>query len=122
MKNNNINEQPVAPSAPAVPVAPVVEEYPVKFDVEYPEHSSRLLALFGIIPIKMIALVPHLIVMWALSIASAFIAWISFWAILFTGRYPKSFFNFVVGVTRWQNRINVWASSLTDKYPPFTLK
>lgn len=102
----------------------VEEEYPVKFEVKYPEKSSRVLALFSIpwFFIKIAALIPHLIVIYFLNIASLAAVWLSFWAILFTGKYPKSFFNFVVGVARWQVRINAWMFSLTDKYPPFTFK
>jgi hypothetical protein len=51
---------------------------------------------------------------------AAIIAW---FAILFTGRYPKGLFNFVVGVLRWNYRVDAYAFLLsTDKYPPFSLK
>jgi hypothetical protein len=102
----------------------VQEEYPVKFEVKYPEQSSRILALIGIpwFFIKTIALLPHLIIIAILNIASGLAVWLSFWAILFTGKYPKSFFDFIVGATRWQIRVNAWMFSLTDKYPPFALK
>jgi len=105
-------------------VSAVEEEYPVKFEVKYPEQSSRLLALMGIpwFAIKMIALLPHVIILGVLNIAAIAASWLSLWAILFTGKYPRAFFNFVVGATRWQNRVNSWMYSLTDKYPPFSLK
>ncbi|HUS50182.1 MAG TPA: DUF4389 domain-containing protein [Candidatus Paceibacterota bacterium] len=97
--------------------------YPVRFEVDYPEKSSRILALIAIpwFFLKSIILIPHIIVLWFFGIAQFIAVWLSFWAILFTGRYPKSFFNFVVGVLRWQNRMNAWLYSLTDKYPPFSL-
>lgn len=100
------------------------EEYPVKFEVEYPEESSRLLALIGIpwFFIKIVALLPHIIIVSVLGAVAGFSAWISLWAILFTGKYPRSLFDFVVDVQRWQNRVNAWMFSLTDKYPPFSLK
>jgi len=100
------------------------EDYPVKFEVSYPEHSSRLLAALSILWFlpKAILLIPHAIVLWFLGIASFVAVWLSFWAVLFTGRYPKSFFVFVVGVLRWQNRIEAWLYGLTDKYPPFKLE
>lgn len=100
----------------------VEEEYPVKFEVKYPEHSSRLLALLGIpwFLLKMILLIPHLIILWILGAVYMLIAWVALWVVLFTGKYPKSLFDFVVGVMRWQNRVNTWMLSLTDKYPPFS--
>lgn len=99
-----------------------MEEYPVKFEIKYPEQSSRLLALLGIpwFFLKMMLLVPHLIILWLLGIAHMLIAWAALWAVLFTGKYPKSLFDFVVGVMRWQVRVNAWMLSLTDKYPPFS--
>ena len=101
-----------------------IEEYSVKFEVKYPEQSSRLLALLGIpwFLIKMILLVPHFIILWALGMVYMLIAWAALWVVLFTGKYPKSLFDFVVGVMRWQNRVNAWMLSLTDKYPPFSFK
>ena len=64
--------------------------YPVTFEVEYPEKSSRLLALIGIpwLFTKMILLIPHIIILYLLSIAVMVVVWIAYWAILFTGKYP----------------------------------
>lgn len=100
-----------------------MENYPVKFEVEYPERSSRLLALLGIpvFVIKQLLLIPHLILLYFLNLAAIVAVWFGYWAVLFTGRYPQSFFDFIVGVTRWQIRITVWLYSLVDKYPPFSL-
>lgn len=99
-------------------------EYPVKFEVRYPEKSSRILALVAIpfFFIKAILIIPHGIVLYFLGIAAGIAAWFAYWAILFTGRYPKSIFDFVVGTTRWQLRVNAWFLSLTDKYPSFSLR
>lgn len=101
-----------------------MEGYPVKFEVSYPERSSRLLAVLGILWFfpKAILLIPHGIILWFLGIASFVAVWFSYWAVLFTGRYPKSFFDFIVGVMRWQNRTGSWMYGLTDKYPPFKLE
>jgi len=99
-------------------------EYPVIFEVDYPERSSRLLALCALlfyIP-KFIILVPHLIMLWFLGIIAFFISTVGFLVVLFVGKYPKSLFYFLVGILRWQARVNAWLYSLTDKYPPFSLE
>lgn len=101
-----------------------VPEYPVNLTIDYPQQSSRLLALASILFLfpKMLLLIPHLIVLWALGII-AFFAWIlGQFAVLFTGRYPKSFFDFLAGVLRWSIRVNAYIYGLTDKYPPFKME
>ena len=97
--------------------------YPVTFEVEYPETSSRLLALIAIpwLFIKVILLIPHIIILYFLGIAAFIVVWIGYWVILFTGKYPRGMFDFVVGVSRWKVRMTAWLYSLTDKYPPFNL-
>ena len=58
-----------------------------------------------------------------LTIASVFAVIIAWFAILFTGRYPRGLFDYVVGVTRWGLRVQAYAFLLvTDEYPPFSLK
>jgi hypothetical protein len=98
--------------------------YPVSVDAAYPEQSSRLLAVCGILFFlpKMLLLLPHLIVMWFLSIAMLLVAWVGYWIVLVTGTQPRSLFDFVLGCTRWQTRVNAWYFGLTDEYPPFSLE
>lgn len=97
------------------------DKYPVIVEVEYPESSSRILALLAIpfFVLKIILLIPHLVVLYFLQIVATIAAWLGIWVVLFTGKYPRGIFNFVVGVTRWQTRTSVWLLGLTDKYPPF---
>lgn len=105
----------------ATPATPP-DVYPVNLVLTYPERSSRLFALLGILlPIKALLLIPHIIVLYFLSLASFIVTIVAYFAILFTGRYPKGMYDFVGGVLRWQTRLNAWMFSLSDKYPPFSL-
>jgi hypothetical protein len=97
--------------------------YSVDVQVAYPERSSRLLALatlLFLIP-KIIMLIPHFMVLWLLGMVAFFVWILGQFAVLFTGRYPKSFFDFLVGITRWNVRVNAYVYGLVDKYPPFSL-
>src|SRR6202166_721867 len=95
------------------------EEQAVPLDFSYPDarQLNRWLPL-----VKWLLAIPHYVVLFFLGIAvlvSIIVAW---FAILFTGRYPRSLFEFVVGVMRWSNRVNAYAFTLvTDQYPPFRL-
>ena len=92
-------------------------EYPVSYDVEYPEELSRWLIF-----VKWILAIPHIIVL-AFLFTGAFLALFGAWfAILFTKRYPESLFNYMVGVLRWQLRVNAYTNLLRDEYPPFSLE
>lgn len=100
------------------------DKYPVSFEVEYPEKSSRLLAFLALLFFfpKMIILIPHLIILWFLGILTFFVGLIGFLAVLFVGKYPKPLFDLMVGIFRWQMRVSAYMYSLTDKYPPFSLE
>jgi len=89
--------------------------YPISLKVDYPDRLSRLTTFFRIIMI-----IPHTIVLYFLQIAAGVILFISWWAVLFTGKYPRSLFDFVVYCFRWNTRVNGYTYLLTDKYPPFS--
>jgi Domain of unknown function (DUF4389) len=93
-------------------------EYPVTLEVEYREDLSRWMIF-----VKWLLVIPHLIVLLFLIIAAYVVTFIAFFAILFTGRYPRGMFDFVVGTSRWFIRVSAYATWLmTDRYPPFSLK
>lgn len=96
------------------------EQQYVKLELEYPdarEDLSRWLPL-----VKWFLAIPHYVVLAVLSVGALFAVVAAWFAILFTGRYPRALFNYVVGVMRWSNRVSAYAFVLaTDKYPPFRL-
>jgi hypothetical protein len=95
------------------------EEQYVHLDLPYPNarQLNRWLPL-----IKWLLAIPHYIVLFFLAIAALVAVIVAWFAILFTGRYPRDLFNFVVGVMRWSNRVTGYALVLvTDEYPPFRL-
>ena len=96
------------------------EEQSVHLNVPYPDVPSDLNRWMPLV--KWFLAIPHYLALLVLDIAvvlGAVVAWI---AILFTGRYPRRLFDFVVGVMRWHNRVVGYAFALaTDRYPPFRL-
>jgi hypothetical protein len=94
--------------------------YPADYTVVYPEKLSRgmvvLKALFGWIYVG----IPHGIVLFFFGIAASVVTFIAFWAILFTGKYPRGLYDFVVGYMRWSQRVTIYLNLLRDEYPPFT--
>lgn len=89
--------------------------HPVQFEVEYPERLSRLL-LF----VKIFLIIPHVIVLYLLGLALGILTLLSWFAILFSGRYPKAFHEFTTGVMRWSVNVVTYVALLRDEYPPFS--
>jgi hypothetical protein len=109
-----------------------VPDYPARLEVEYPESLSR-----GLVLVKSWLLVlPHYLVV-GVFVGGAWAAIGSDWwysaglvgllvlfagvVLLFTGRYPKSLYDFVLGMNRWVFRVAAYAALMTDAYPPFRL-
>lgn len=91
-------------------------DYPIRLQVDYPEKLSRLTTFF-----RIILAIPQLFILYFLGIAAEVIVFLSWWAIIFTGHYPKSFFDFVTWYWRWSTRATgYYLYLLTDKYPPFS--
>lgn len=96
------------------------EEQSVAINIEYPDAQKDLNRWLPLV--KWIMAIPHYIVLVFLGIAAWVVTVIAWFAILFTGRYPRDLFDFVVGVYRWALRVSGYAFILvTDKYPPFSL-
>jgi len=91
--------------------------YPVTFEVDYPERLSRWLIF-----VKWLFIIPNMIVLMVLLLAYGVTLVIAWFAILFTGRYPKGLFSFGVGVMRWNLRASAYMYFLRDEYPPFSLQ
>lgn len=97
------------------------EEQAVHLEMPYPDAQrdlSRWAPLY-----KWFLAVPHYVVLIPLTVAAVIAVQVAWFAILFSGHYPRGIFEFVVGVLRWHNRVVGYAFTLvTDEYPPFSLK
>jgi hypothetical protein len=97
------------------------EEQSVHLALVYPDVKKDLGRGWPLI--KWLLAIPHYFLLFFLAIAAFFCVIIAWFAILFTGRYPKGLFDFVVGVGRWSLRVQAYALLLiTDKYPPFSME
>ena len=97
------------------------DEQALHLEVAYPDAKTELNRWLPLV--KWFLVIPHIIVLAFLDTAAYFCVFFAWFAILFTGRYPRPLFDFVVGVMRWQARV-VWYAVLlsTDKYPPFSIE
>jgi hypothetical protein len=97
-----------------------VEEQSVHLEIDYPDVEQDLNRWMPLV--KWFLAIPHYIVLAALGVGAVVAIIIAWFAILFSGRYPRSLFDYVVGVARWGLRVQAYAFLLvTDRYPPFSL-
>ncbi len=93
----------------------------MKLEIKHQDRYSRgellLRSFFGLFYI----MVPHSFVMFFFGLWGSILSFISFWIILFTGRYPEAWFNYQVKLQRWSLRVNARIYNLADGYPPFGL-
>jgi len=89
--------------------------YPVSYEVDYAEKLSRWLIF-----VKWFLVLLHQFFLYFLGLFAFLAAVIAWFAILITGRFPRSLFNYIVGVMRWYLRVGVYSSLLRDEFPPFS--
>lgn len=89
--------------------------------LEYDEPPQGQLSRWRVFFWKLLLIVPHFFVLWFLFVAVFAVTVIAWFAILFTGRYPRGLFGFVTGVMRWYLRTVGYFASYTDRFPPFAL-
>ena len=96
------------------------EEQAVHIEIPYPDAKNDLYQWLPLV--KWFLAIPHYIVLFFLGIAAIAVVIMTWFVILFTGRYPKGFFDYMVGFFRWSLRVAAYAFLLTtDRYPPFSL-
>lgn len=96
------------------------EEQYVRLDIAYPDARNGLSRWLPLV--KWFLAIPHFVALFFLHVGAVFALVAAWFAILFTGRYPRRIFRYVEGVSRWQNRVIAYAVILaTDEYPPFRL-
>ena len=96
------------------------ERQSLLLEIPYPDASADLNRWLPLV--KWLLAIPHYVALFFLDIAAFVCVVIAWFAILFTGRYPRGLFDFVVGVGRWNARVFAYAFILaTDRYPPFSL-
>jgi hypothetical protein len=101
-------------ASPAVSSA--AADYPVRFDVDYPERLSRW-KIF----LKWLFAIPHFIIVYLLQAVSGVLILIAFFAVLFTKKWPRGLFDFMVQIQRWTMNVTAYALTLMrDEYPPFS--
>jgi hypothetical protein len=92
----------------------------VHLDYDYPDAERDLNRWLPLV--KWLLAIPHYVALIFLDVAAVVAVIVAWFAILFTGRYPRNIFDFVEGVIRWNNRVVAYACTLvTDRYPPFSL-
>ncbi len=108
-------------------VALLTDKYPdtekeqsVHLEIDYPDVRQDLNRWLPLV--KWLLAIPHIFVLFFLFIGAVLAIIVAWFAILFTGRYPRALFDYVVGVARWALRVQAYATLLvTDRYPPFSL-
>ena len=89
-------------------------------EVPYPDKVSRGLTLLRLLFGAFYVILPHYFILFFRSIFVGILIFLAWWVVLFTGKYPAGWHNWVVGQIRWQMRVTLYMYYMTDKYPAFT--
>ena len=98
------------------PAGPPSPDYPARLEIAYPAELNRWLPL-----VKWLLVIPHFFVLFFIAIGAFFVGIYAFFAVLFTGRYPRGAFDYMVGTFRWVHRVLVYMHLMVDPYPPFSM-
>ena len=98
------------------PAGPPSPTYPAQLEISYPAELNRWLPL-----VKWFLAVPHYVALFFVGIGAFFVVIFSLFAVLFTGRWPRGAFDYVVGTFRWAYRVAAYVHLMVDAYPPFSL-
>jgi hypothetical protein len=109
----SVLSQQVAVGDPSGPPSP---SYAATFEIAYPSELNRWLPL-----VKWLLAIPHFIALFFVGIAAFFVLVYAFFVVLFTGRWPRGAFDYVVGALRWYFRVLAYFHLMIDAYPPFSL-
>ncbi len=90
-------------------------QYPVAFEMDYVERRSRLTTFF-----RLIMVIPHSFVLYFYGLAAFVVVFCAWFALLFTGRYPRGMYDFVAGYLRYSTYVYGYSYLTTDVYPPFS--
>lgn len=97
------------------------DEQAVHLDIDYPNVEQDLNRFLPLV--KWLLAIPHYVVLAVMGVVAGLAVVFSWFAIVFTGKYPRPLFNYVLGVARWGLRVEAYAFLLvTDRYPPFSLR
>jgi fatty acid desaturase len=88
--------------------------YPLSYSQSPPEKRNRLTVFF-----RLLLVIPHLIVAFFYGLAAYVVVILAWFAILFTGKYPRGMYDFVAGFLRFYTRLNAYCYLVVDQYPPF---
>jgi hypothetical protein len=98
------------------PAGPPSPAHSARLEIAYPSELNRWLPL-----VKWLLAIPHFIVLCFVGLGAFFVAVYAFFAILFTGRWPRGAFDFLVGTFRWAYRVVAYIHLMVDAYPPFSM-
>jgi hypothetical protein len=102
--------------AVAHPSGPPSPPYSASLEITYPSELNRWLPL-----VKWLLAIPHYVVLFFVGVGAFFVMIYGFFAVLFTGRWPRGAFEYLVGAARWYFRVLAYVHLMTDAYPPFSL-